>query len=177
MPEHDLQPPRFSRQALERILNDWTAVRAMLLSGRRPRPNSSPDVIYEEQLYLESQSGTARLDKFTHCLLVKCSVEVSTKLKLTNKQIWAATWQNQQNDFPPSLIRVFAVRMKKAWVLSYPLSAQWRLWSDWVDAQADLSLPWAHTHFIGFVTRRLIFTAASVWALSWENLSSGFATR
>ena len=77
MPEHDLQPPRFSRQALERILNDWTAVRAMLLSGRRPRRNSSPDVIYEEQLYLESQSGTARLDKFTHCLLVKCSVEVS----------------------------------------------------------------------------------------------------
>ena len=35
---------------------------------------------------------------------------------------------------------VFAVRMKKAWVLSYPLSAQRRLWSDWVDAQADLSL-------------------------------------
>ena len=30
--------------------------------------------------------------------------------------------------------------MKKAWVLSYPLSAQWRPWSDWADAQADLSL-------------------------------------
>ena len=28
---------------------------------------------------------------------------------------------------PPSLIRVFTVRMKKAWVLSYPLRAQWRL--------------------------------------------------
>ena len=28
---------------------------------------------------------------------------------------------------PPSLIRVFSVRMKKAWVLSYPLSAQRRL--------------------------------------------------
>ena len=28
---------------------------------------------------------------------------------------------------PPSLIRVFAVRMNKAWVLSYPLSAQRRL--------------------------------------------------
>ena len=56
-------------------------------------------------------------------------------------QIWAATWQNQQNEcapsedsdqpwHPPSLIRVFAVRMKKACVLSYPLSAQRRLWSD-----------------------------------------------
>ena len=40
--------------------------------------------------------------------------------------------------------------MKKAWVLSYPLSAQRRLWSDWADAQADLSLRWAHTHFFFF---------------------------
>ena len=50
------------------------------------------------------------------------------------KTVWAATWQNQQcgcapsedSDQPghsPSLIRVFAVRMKKPWVLSYPLSA------------------------------------------------------
>ena len=51
---------------------------------------------------------------------------------------------------------VFAVRMKRAWVLSYPLSAQRRLWSDWVDAQADLSLCWAHSHFADFVMRRLI---------------------
>ena len=83
--------------------------------------------------------------------------------------IWAATRQNQQSDcapsedsdqagHPPSLIRVFAVRMKKAWVLSYPLSApsliwvfairmkkawvlsyplgaQRRVWSDWTDDQ------------------------------------------
>ena len=39
-----------------------------------------------------------------------------------------------------SLIRDFAVRMKKAWVLNYPLSALQRLWSDWVDAQAESSL-------------------------------------
>ena len=81
-------------------------------------------------------------------------------------QKWAATWQNQQSGWapsedsdqpghPPSLIRVFAVRMKKAWVLSYPLNAQRRLWSDWADAQADLSLRWAHSHFVGFVMRRL----------------------
>ena len=47
----------------------------------------------------------------------------------------AMTWQNQQNEcahsedsdqpgHPPSLIRVFTVRMKTRWVLSYPLSAQ-----------------------------------------------------
>ena len=28
---------------------------------------------------------------------------------------------------------------------------------DWADDQADLSLCWAHTHFIGFVMRRLIY--------------------
>ena len=79
---------------------------------------------------------------------------------------WAATWKNQQcgcassedsdqPGHPPGLIRVFAVHMKKAWVLSYPLSAQRRLWSDWAVAQADLSLRWAHRHFVGFVMSRL----------------------
>ena len=57
---------------------------------------------------------------------------------------------SDQPGHPPSLIRVFAVRMKKAWVLSYPLSAQRRLWSDWADAQADLSLRWAHMPFCWF---------------------------
>ena len=52
---------------------------------------------------------------------------------------------------------VFAVRVKKVWVLSYPLSAQWRLWSHWVDVQADLSLHWAHSHFDSFVMMRLIY--------------------
>ena len=48
----------------------------------------------------------------------------------------APSEDSDQPGHPPSLIRVFAVRMKKAWVLSYPLSAQRRLWSDWTDAQA-----------------------------------------
>ena len=77
------------------------------------------------------------------------------------------SWQNQQNlcapsedsdqrGYPPSMIRVFAVRTKKAMVLSYPLSAQWRLWSDRADAQVNLSLRWAHSHFVVFAVRRLI---------------------
>ena len=53
---------------------------------------------------------------------------------------------------------VFAVHMKKARVLSYPLRAQRRLWSDWADAQADLSLRWPHTHFVGFVMSWLIYS-------------------
>ena len=50
---------------------------------------------------------------------------------------------------------IFAVRLKKAWVLSYPLSAQRRL-IRLGDAQADLNLRWTHSHFVGFVMRRLI---------------------
>ena len=40
---------------------------------------------------------------------------------------------------------VFAVRTKKAKVLSYPLSTQRRLWLEWVDANADPSLRWAQS--------------------------------
>ena len=56
----------------------------------------------------------------------------------------------------PSLVRVFAVCMKKAWILSYPLSRQWRHWSDLADAQAD-RLRWAHSHFVSFFMRQLIW--------------------
>ena len=50
------------------------------------------------------------------------------------------------------------IRIKKASVLSYPLSAQRRPWSEWADAEADLSLRWAHSHFVGFVMSRLNYT-------------------
>ena len=75
--------------------------------------------------------------------------------------IWAASWQNKQSG-----------RLRSAWASAQSdqslclhlkgslgpklsSSGQRRLWSDWVDAQADLSLPWMHTHFVGFVMRRL----------------------
>ena len=35
-------------------------------------------------------------------------------------------------------------------------------WSDWADAQADLSLRWTHTHFVGFVMRRLNWLMSSM---------------
>ena len=77
----------------------------------------------------------------------------------TNKMAYAPSEDTDQPGHLPSLIKVLAVCMKKAWVLSYPLSAQRRLWSDWADAQADLSLRRAHSHFVGFVMRRLIWLA------------------
>ena len=58
--------------------------------------------------------------------------------------------QSDQPGHPPSQIRVFAVRMKNHWALNYQLSTQWRLWSDWMDTQADLSLWWAQMSFSWF---------------------------
>ena len=51
-----------------------------------------------------------------------------------------------ENEFVLSNVILAAktqIRMKKHWVISYPLSAQRRLCSDWADAQTDPSLRWA----------------------------------
>ena len=45
-----------------------------------------------------------------------------------------------------------------AWRKLCSLTTHWvhgEVWSDWADAQADLSLRWAHPHFVGFVMRWL----------------------
>ena len=77
---------------------------------------------------------------------------------------WAATWQNNvdvrpaktdQPGYLSSLIRVFAVRMKKAWVLSFPLSTRRRLWSDCADVQAARMPSWV------FAGRTLILLVLS----------------
>ena len=48
-----------------------------------------------------------------------------------------------------------------AWRKLGSLATHWAYsedsWSDWADAQTDLSLRWAHTHFVGFVMLWLIY--------------------
>ena len=39
-------------------------------------------------------------------------------------------------------------------------------WSDWAEAQADLSLHWAHSHFVGFVMKQLIFDSILLHTLA-----------
>ena len=91
---------------------------------------------------------------------------------------WAAARQNQQNGMCAyrRLRSALASAQSdqsslsawtKPWVLSYPLNAQQRLWSVWVDAQADLSLHWCTGHFVGFVMLWL----KCIWAGPWENVS------
>ena len=43
----------------------------------------------------------------------------------------------------------------------------------WADAQADLSLCWAHTHFVGFVMSWLIFKVNNGHEKKSNNSSSG----
>ena len=69
----------------------------------------------------------------------------------TNRMAIAPNEDTDQPAHPPSLIRVFAVHLKKHWVLSYPLSALQRLWSDWAD------LRWAQRLFVGFIMSWLTF--------------------
>ena len=90
-------------------------------------------------------------DQSLHCL--HTWIAIQSKLNNKNKYTihlslglndkWAVTRQNQQNECVPS--EDSDVRMKTLWAFSYPLSAQWRLWLDWANAQADLSLPWVHS--------------------------------
>ena len=79
---------------------------------------------------------------------------------------WASAWQNQQNSLCAqrrfrstwgihSVWPVFAVCSMGCQGLNASSCGHRRLWSDWADAQTDLSLCWAHSHFVGFVVRRL----------------------
>ena len=52
---------------------------------------------------------------------------------------------------------VLAIRMKKAWVLIYPLITQQRLWSDWENARLIGVFAGQAYNFVGFVMPWLIF--------------------
>jgi E3 ubiquitin-protein ligase EDD1 len=77
MPQHDLEPPKFSRRALDRILNDWQAVKEMILFNYKIKLTSE---IYDETFYYDNQNGSIDLDKFIHCLIVKCPQEMLNTL-------------------------------------------------------------------------------------------------
>lgn len=95
IPDHNLDPPKFARKALDKILQDWNAVKSMILTGYRGENNSIPTLandLYsktasykstEEQTFLMNQNGTALLDKFTHFLLIKVAGEMLDPLLIT----------------------------------------------------------------------------------------------
>lgn len=109
MPDHDLEPPRFSRRALECLLRDWKAVEGMIMSGSQEDPESRASA--ESQPYVVQQSGTTLLDKFTHCLLVKCYLELlEVLIETLIKEMKAGAGASKVvRRFVRSVIRIFVI--------------------------------------------------------------------
>ncbi len=97
MPQHDLEPPRFSRRALERILNDWQAIKDLVLYNYNTGTN--PGVQGDDDDTLHNQSSSGDLDKFTYFLVVKCPQEVlDTLLNTIHKELLVVNQQQQQQN-------------------------------------------------------------------------------
>ena len=66
-------------------------------------------------------------------------------LKTTNI-IWATSWQNQQNGVLAhhSDQSSLSTRRKLGSLVTLSVQIERRIWSDWANAKADLSLRWAH---------------------------------
>ena len=79
-----------------------------------------------------------------------CACPFEPQHDKTNKMACAPSEYSDQPGQMPSPIGVFAVLMKIPWALSYPLNAQRRLLSDWVVAQVDLNIRWAHRPYCWF---------------------------
>lgn len=126
MPDHDLEPPRFAKKALDRLLVDWKAVKAMIMTGAEqeqsiPGPSGANRVYYneadEQSLYLQCQSGTTLLDKFTHSLFVRCNSDPLDTLLITlNKELQNTQIPNRIEEaqkvarrFVRSVARVFVI--------------------------------------------------------------------
>lgn len=112
MPEHDLEPPRFSRRALECLLGDWKAVRSMIMSGSKDKSEN----VQSDNSYIAGQTGTTLLDKFTHCFLVKCHLEVLEVLietlvrEMKNNDPERAEYaKNVVRRFVRSVVRIFVI--------------------------------------------------------------------
>ena len=118
----------------------------------------------------------------------------------TNKMAYGPSEDSDQLGHPSSLIRVFTVRMKKAWVFSYPLSAQRKLGSlatHWVHSEDSNCPGWSESllgaHVSLLVLSRcgsnidqlwskntkfpfspqVVFIDRFNWASSWDNGTYG----
>ena len=94
----------------------------------------------------------------------------------TNKMGCAPSEGSDQPRHPPSLIRVFAVHMKKDWVLSYPLSAQRRLggcpgWSESLLGAESFCWFCREVAQIVFRTWRMRYVGLIQKCQCWGNLS------
>ena len=133
------------------------------LEWRAPHEDLRSAILISLSLALYGQSDTTRFFMLIVKLIRQCryaSWSESLLNKSFNKFCCVPTHEPQHNktnkvtcgpckdsDQPghlPSLIRVFAVRSLGSQGPNTSSCGQQRLWSDWADAKADLSLCWAH---------------------------------
>ena len=82
--------------------------------------------------------GTEKLNEPRHDKTSKMAVlRVKTQISLGVRPVWSESSLSARRNLGP---------LATHWAHS----AQRRLWFDWADTQADVSLRWAHTYFIGF---------------------------
>ena len=94
------------------------------------------------------------MDLNTYCEYSAYTRRLSSQNIFKCQKIWAAKWESVPSDICAnrklktacasalwhSLIRVFAIRMRKLCILGYPKCAQWRVWSHCTNAQAYMNL-------------------------------------
>lgn len=118
--EHNLEPPRFAKKAIGRLLQDWAAVKSMIMTGVADKSSpttSTADEAEPTSLYFQGQSGTTLLDKFTHSLITCCSHEPLDTLlatfvrELQNDQVEGRMdeAQNVARRFIRSAARVYVI--------------------------------------------------------------------
>ena len=65
------------------MCSQWSSFYCVPYLCSSPRLSASSRIAHllpEEQVYLNQQSGTIRLDCFTHCLIVKCAPDITVSL-------------------------------------------------------------------------------------------------
>ncbi|KAH8852577.1 E3 ubiquitin-protein ligase [Schistosoma japonicum] len=88
-PDHDLEPPRFARDAFELVLDCPVAVYSMLTLDNNSGLLHTDDLhqkngfVNEDQVFLLSQGGTNQLDDFVFTLICKCPPELTDILLST----------------------------------------------------------------------------------------------
>ena len=98
-------------------------------------------------------------DNFT-CMQVNCisNWEHNKSRRVTKPTKWHVRPAKTQISL--GIRSVWPESSLSTWRKRGSLATHWAhseaLWSDWADAQADLSLRWAHSHIVGFVSSRLI---------------------
>ena len=101
---------------------------------------------------------------------------LKTKWVIICTNNWAASWKKWHvrpvnTQISLGIRPVWSESSLSAWRKLGSLATHWAHsedWSDWMDAQADLSIRWERSHFVCFVMRRLNCCSAALNAFHFD---------